>query len=52
MLVWNLGRNAKNGGNQVGDVQNQGGSLGIAVEIKQESNRNDKFKEWREVKII
>ena len=24
----------------------------MVVEIKQKSNRNDKFKEWREVKII
>ena len=32
-------------------IQNQGGNLGIAVEIKWESNGNDKFKEWREIKI-
>ena len=51
MLVWNLCGNAKNAGNQGGDVENQGGNLGIAVEMKQESNGNDKFKEWREVKI-
>ena len=37
-MVWNLGGNAKNAGNQGGDVQNQGG--------------NDKYKEWREAKII
>ena len=48
MLVWNLGENAKNAGNQRGDVQNQGGNLGIAVEMKQEGDGNDKFKEWRE----
>ena len=33
-------------------VQNQGGNLGIAVEMKSEGNRNDKFSKWREVKII
>ena len=32
-------------------IQNQGGNLGIAVEIKWESNGNDKFKEWREINI-
>ena len=52
MLRWNLGENAKNAGNQGGDVQDQGGNLGIAVETKQESNGNNKFKEWREVKVI
>ena len=31
---------------------NQGGNLGITVKMKQESNGNDKFEEWREVKII
>ena len=31
--VWNLGGNAKNAGNQGGDVENQGGYLGIAVEM-------------------
>ena len=51
-MVWNLGGNAKNAGNQGGDVENQGRNLGIAVEMKKESNRNDKFKEWREVKAI
>ena len=35
-----------------GDVENQGGNLVIAVEMTQESNGNDKFKEQREVKII
>ena len=34
MLVWNLCGNAKNAGNQGGDVENQGGNLGIAVEMK------------------
>ena len=47
-----MGGNAKNAGNQGGDVENQGGNLGIAVEMKQESNRNGKFKDWREVKLI
>ena len=42
----------KNAGNQGGNVQNQGGNLGTAVEIKYKSNRNDQFNEWREVKII
>ena len=40
------------GGDQGDDVENQGGNLGIAVEMKQESNGNDKFKECREFKII
>ena len=43
---------SENGGNQDGDVENQGRNLGIAVEMTQESNGNDKFKECREVKII
>ena len=47
-----MGGNAKNAGNKGGDVENQGGNLGIAEEMTQESNGNDKFKEWREVKII
>ena len=47
-----MGGKAKNAGNQGGDVVNQGGNLGIAEEMTQESNRNDKFKEWIEVKII
>ena len=51
-MVWNLGTNAKNVGNQGGNVENQGGNLGIVVEMKWESNRNGKFKEWREVKVI
>ena len=51
-MVWNLHRNAKNAGNQGGDVKNQGGNLGIAAEMKYESNKNGKFKEWREVKVI
>ena len=38
-MVWNLGGN-------------QGGKLGIAVGMKNGSNRNGKFKEWREVKVI
>ena len=51
-MAWNLGGNAKNAGNQGGGVQNQGGNLDIAEEIKQESKGNDKFKKWREAKII
>ena len=35
-----------------GDVENQGGNLVIVVEMTQESNGNDKFKQQREVKII
>ena len=34
ILVWNLDGNARNAGNQGGDVPNQGGNLGITVEIK------------------
>ena len=52
ILVWNLCGNAKNAGNQGGDVENRGGNLRLAVEMKQESNGIDKIKEWREVKII
>ena len=48
----NLDGNAKNVGNQGDDVGNQGGNLSIAVEMTWNSNRNDKLKEWREVKII
>ena len=47
-----MGGNAKNAGNQGGDVENQRANLGIAVEMKQEGNINGKFKEWREVKVI
>ena len=43
-MVWNLDENAKNVGNQHGDIQNQGGNLGIAVEMKKEIKANDK--EW------
>ena len=42
-----MGGNAKNAGNQGGDVENQGGNLGIAEEMTQEDNGNDKFEEWR-----
>ena len=38
--------------NQGGDAGNQVGNLSIAVEMTQNSNGNDKFKEWRKVKII
>ena len=48
----NLGGNTKNVGNQGGDPRNQCGNLSIAVEITSNSNRNDKLKDWREVKII
>ena len=48
----NLGGNAKNAGNWDGDPENQNRNLGIAVEMAYNSNGNDKFKEWREVKII
>ena len=37
---------------QGGDAENQGGNLGVAIEKIQESNGNDKFKEWREVQKI
>ena len=30
----------------------QGGNLGIAVEMTQNSSGQDKFKDWREFKII
>ena len=33
-MVWNLDGNSKNAGIQGGDVQNHGGNLGIAVEMK------------------
>ena len=33
-MVWNLGGNVKNAGSQGGDVENQGGNLGVAVELK------------------
>ena len=46
-----MGKNANNPRNQAGDVDNQGGKLSIAVKMTQESNGNDKFKEWRELKI-
>ena len=42
-----MGGNAKNAGNQGGDVENQGGNLGIAEEMTQEDNGNDKFEELR-----
>ena len=32
--------------------RDQGGNLSIAVEITWNSNGNNKFKDWREVKII
>ena len=39
-------------GNQCGDAVNQGGNLSIAVEMTSCSNKNGKFKERREVKLI
>ena len=42
----------KNVENQGSDAGNQGGNLSIAVEITWNSNRNDKLKDWREVRII
>ena len=39
-------------GNLGGDAGNQGRNLGIAVKMTQKCNGNDKFKEWREVKIL
>ena len=48
----NLCGNMKNVGNQGGDAGNQGGNLSIVVEITWNSNRNDKLKDQREVKII
>ena len=33
-MAWNLGKNAKNVGNQGSDVQNPDGKLGLAVEMK------------------
>ena len=48
----NLGENAENVGNHGSDVGNQGRNLSIAVKMAQNSNGNDKFKEWGEVKII
>ena len=51
-MVQNLGWNTKNTANQGGDVENQGGNLGVEVEMKLESTGKDKFKEWREARII
>ena len=48
----NLGGNAENVGNQVGDARNQCGNLSIAIERTCHTNENDKLKDWREVKII
>ena len=42
----------KNVRNQGRNVGNQDGNLSVAVEITWNSNRNDKLKDWREVKII
>ena len=48
----NVGKNAKIVGNLGDDAGNEGGNLSIAVEMIQNSNENNKFKEWREVKIV
>ena len=40
--VGNLGGNAENAQNQCGDAGNQGGNLGIAVEMTQNSSGIDK----------
>ena len=48
----NLGGNAKNMANHGSDVGNQGGYISLVVEMTQYSNENEKFKEWREVKIV
>ena len=48
----NLGGNTQNVVSQGGDAGNQGGNLSIAVEMTQNSNGNDKFKQRRKVKII
>ena len=39
-------------GNQCDDVGNQGGHLGIAVDMTQNNSENDKLKQLREVRII
>ena len=39
-MVWYMGGNVKNAGNQGGDVENQSGNLGI-------SGRNDIGKQWK-----
>ena len=48
----NLDENAKNVSNQCDDVGNQGRNLSIAVEMTQNGNGNEAFKERRVVKII
>ena len=47
----NLGGIVKNVENRGGNAGNQGGNLSAAVNITQNSNGNDEFKEWKEVKI-
>ena len=39
-------------GNQGGNAGNQNGNSGIAVAMTKTSNGNDKFKDWRKVKMI
>ena len=48
----NLIGNGKNVENQGGDAANEGGNLNMAVEMTQNNNGNDKFKEQREAKIV
>ena len=46
------GGNAKNKESQCGNARNQGGNLGIRVEMAYNSSGNDKLNKWRKVKII
>ena len=39
-------------GNQGRNAGNQGRNVSVAVEITWNGNGNDKFKDWREVRII
>ena len=43
----NLGGNGKNAGNPGGDAGSQNEKLGVAVEMTQNSNGNNKFKVWK-----
>ena len=45
-----MGGVVKNAWNKCDDVENQGGSLGKAVEMTPNSSGNDKLNEWREIK--
>ena len=44
--------NTKNPWNQGSDAANKNRNLGIAVGVTQNSYGSNKFKEWREIKII